>query len=119
MEEKEALKCRVVFVGESGVGKYDIIHKYLSNTFISSSNNTLGANFVVKNEYFKDYEQTISFEIWDTAGQERYRALSKIFFQNSNVCILVYDITKSSSFKALKNYWIKEIIDNASANLSN
>ena len=112
MEEKEALKCKVVLVGEPEVGKKSIICKYLSN-------HTPGANFGWKGVYFKDYDQTIRFEIWDTTGKEKYRSLAKDFYKKANVCILVYDITRSKTFEELKNYWIKEIIDNASANLSN
>ena len=64
----------------------------------------------------EDYN--IRFEIWDTAGQEHYRALAKLFYQNTNVCVLVYDITRKSSFNELQNYWYKEIKENAQTNVS-
>ena len=52
-------------------------------------------------------------QIWDTAGQERYRSLSKIFYQSSAVAVLVYDITLKKSFEQIKEYWVKEIKENA------
>ena len=79
---------------------------------------TPGANFVTKNVIMEDDNQSIKFEIWDTAGQERYRALAKVFYKNAAVCVLVYDITRKTSFNELKNYWYKEIKENAQSNVS-
>ena len=79
---------------------------------------TPGANFVTKNVIFEEEKQTIKFEIWDTAGQEKYRSLAKVFYKNAAVCVLVYDITRKSSFEELKNYWVREIKDNAPKDIS-
>ena len=118
MTDKEALQCKVVLIGESGVGKTSIINRYTSNTFSSVLTATPGASFTAKNVFLKDYNQSIKFEIWDTAGQEKYRALAKVFYKNAAVCILVYDITRRKSFEELKNYWINEIKTNSSPHLS-
>ena len=117
-DEIEALTCKVVLVGESDVGKASIISKYIPNIFESQLMSTPGANFVTKTEKFEEENKSIKFEIWDTAGQERYRALAKGFYQNAAACILVYDITRRTSFKELKNYWIKEIKENSSKDIS-
>ena len=117
-EEKGALPCKVVLIGESGVGKTSIISRYISNTFSSVLTATPGASFTTKIVYLQEYKQSIKFEIWDTAGQEKYRALAKVFYKNAAVCILVYDITRRKSFEELKNYWVNEIKSNASQNLS-
>ena len=117
-EEKGALPCKVVLIGESGVGKTSIISRYISNTFSSVLTATPGASFTTKTVYLQEYKQSIKFEIWDTAGQEKYRALAKVFYKNAAVCILVYDITRRKSFEELKNYWVNEIKSNASQNLS-
>ena len=114
---REALPCKVVLIGESGVGKTSIITRYIQNEFTSSLSPTPGANFTTKLIYIKDYEQTVKFEIWDTAGQEKYRSLAKVFYKNSAVCILVYDITRKESFEELKKFWINEIKLNGSPNL--
>ena len=65
-----------------------------------------------------DKNQSIKFEIWDTAGQEKFRSLNRAFYRKSNVCILVYDITKRSSFEDLKDFGINEIKENAPENIS-
>ena len=117
-EEEGALTCKVVLIGESGVGKTSIISRYTTNTFKSQLMSTPGANFVTKNVIMEEENQSIKFEIWDTAGQERYRALAKVFYKNASVCVLVYDITRRSSFEEIKNYWVKEIKENAPKEIS-
>ena len=117
-EEEGALTCKVVLIGESGVGKTSIISRYVSNTFKSQLMATPGANFVTKNVLLEDENQSIKYEIWDTAGQEKYRSLAKVFYKNAKVIVLVYDITRKTSFDELKNYWVSEIKTNAPANVS-
>jgi len=106
-EEKQSIPCKVVLIGESGVGKTSIISRYISNTFSSVLMATPGANFTSKTIFLQDENQSIKFEIWDTAGQEKYRALAKVFYKNAAVCILVYDITRKRSFEELKKYWVQ------------
>ena len=117
-EEKEAIPCKIVLIGESGVGKTSIISRYISNTFSSVLMATPGANFTTKTIYLKEQKQSIKFEIWDTAGQEKYRSLAKVFYKNAAVCILVYDITRRVSFEQLKEYWITELKANSSPKVS-
>ena len=57
-------------------------------------------------------------EIWDTAGQEQFRALAQAFYRNTDVYILVYDVTNKYTFEEIKNYWIKDIKENNNDNIS-
>jgi small GTP-binding protein len=116
--DEGALTCKVVLIGESGVGKTSIINRYTSNTFKSQMMATPGGNFVTKNIIMEEENKSIKFEIWDTAGQERYRSLAKVFYKNATVCVLVYDVTRKSSFEELKNYWVKEIKENSPEDIS-
>ena len=117
-QEKEALSCKIVLIGESGVGKTSIISRYISNTFESQLMPTSGAKCFVKTLIMEDDNQAIKFEIWDTGGKEKFRSLAKVFYKNAAVCVLVYDVTRKSSFEELKQYWIKEIKDNTKPNIS-
>ena len=117
-EKEEVLKCKVILIGSSDVGKTSIISRYIKNTFNTNSISSTGANFYTKTIILGDENQTIKFEIWDTAGQERYRSLNRTFYKMSNACILVYDITRRSSFEDLKDFWINEIKENAPENIS-
>ena len=119
MSENEAVQCKVVLIGESGVGKTSILNRFTSDIFYSSLKETPGGNYAIKTIYIKDFNKSIKFEIWDTAGQEKYRALAKVFSKNAEVTVFVYDITRSDSIKELKNYWIKEIKPVVSPNSSN
>ena len=59
-------------------------------------------------------EKTYNIYLWDTIGQERLKSLTKLFFKNAKIVILVYDITSKQSFKNLEN-WIhdcKEVLGN-------
>ena len=108
-ELEGTVNCKVVLIGESGVGKTSIIARYTTNTFESRMLATPGANFVTKNLMMEEENKIIKFEIWDTAGQEKYRSLAKVFYKDAAACVLVYDVTRKSSFEQLKEYWIKEI----------
>ena len=119
MSEEGAINCKVVLIGESGVGKTSIIARYITNTFRTQQLPTTGANFVSKMVILEDENKSIKFELWDTAGQEKYRSLAKVFYKNARVCILVYDITRKTSFEELKNFWVGEIKENASPHTSN
>ena len=79
---------------------------------------TTGASYAGKTMTFEEYQgKCIKFEIWDTAGQEKYRALTKIFYKDAAVAILVYDITRKESFTELKNYWYNQIKEVAPKNI--
>ena len=113
-EEDDDDICKVVLLGEAGVGKTSIISRFYKGTFEESLMSTNGASYVCRNLTFSEYEnRMVKFEIWDTAGQEQYRALNKIFYKDASICILVYDITSRKSFNALKEYWIEEIRNSA------
>jgi small GTP-binding protein len=117
-DDKKAIPCKVVLIGESGVGKTSIISRYLLNKFSATLGSTPGANFTTKTVFLEEENQSIKYEIWDTAGQEKYRSLAKVFYKNAAVCVLVYEITRRQSFDELKNYWIGELLSNASKDIS-
>ena len=116
--ETQAINCKVVLIGKSGVGKTSIISRYTTKGFKDSLMATPDANSITKKVDFPDEKETIKFEIWDTAGQERFRSLAKVFYKNASACILVYDITNKVSFEDIKNYWVPELKENGPPNIS-
>ena len=104
---------RVSFLGESGVGKTSFIDHYINNTFEDNIMSSSGASYSGKSEYFEEENQFINFEIWDITGKKKFRSVVKIFFEDSPVCILVYDITNKNSFDEIRNFWIKQIKEHA------
>ncbi len=103
------LTAKVVMLGESAVGKTSIINRYINNSFNQDCMTTPGASYASKTMFFDQYEKNIKFDIWDTAGQEKFRSLTKIFYKETSVAVLVYDITRKETFEEVKNYWYHQI----------
>jgi small GTP-binding protein len=118
MSSSTAISCKVVILGESGVGKTCIINRYINNTFNPESMTTSGASYASKTMYFENYEKNMKFDIWDTAGQEKFRSLTKIFYKETSVAILVYDVTRKESFEEVTKYWYHQIKDHSPKNTS-
>ena len=109
MKNKDNISCKVVLVGDTGVGKTSIIERYINNKFDENQKTTLVSSYTFKKIDIKKYNKSISLDIWDTAGQEIYRSLSKNFYQNASIGILVYDISRKGSFESIKNYWYDQL----------
>ena len=105
-EEKTILK--VILVGNAGVGKTAIINRFYKNSFTENMLPTIAMNYIEKKIIIEG--QKIYLSIWDTVGQEEYKSCNKLFIKNSNIVILVYDITRKISFNDL-DYW-HETIEN-------
>ena len=117
--EKEKI-CKVVLLGESGVGKTSIISSNINNKSSEALQTTTGASYVSKSMTFKEYKnKIIRFEIWDTAGQEKYRSMTQIFYKDAQIAILVYDITNEESFEEIQNYWCDQVREIASTDIGN
>ena len=104
--EEEKVKIKVILIGDSGVGKTNLINIATGNRFDINEKTTIASNYSVKKMVINEKEYII--KLWDTIGQEKFRQLSKIFFSNSKIVILVYDITNKVSFEALPN-WLKDV----------
>ena len=98
----------MVLLWLSGVGKTCIINKFTTGIYDPETVTSITAQFISKTIEFKDYKQTIKFDIWDTAGQEKYKSLAKIFYKDAKVICLCYDITSKKSFVELKDYWYEQ-----------
>ena len=99
-DEKEEIK--IILIGDSGVGKTNLVNSVMGLSFLENESPTVSGSF-----YSKKYEindNTYIANIWDTAGQEAYKGITQLFFRGSEIVILVYDICSSSSFESL-NQW--------------
>jgi len=110
-------KCKVVLLGESGVGKTCIISRYINGSFDDKSESTNGASYASKVNDYPNLGKSLRLDIWDTAGQERYRSLTKFFYKDAAIAILVYDITRKNSYEEIKGYWYNQL-KNCNENLS-
>ena len=109
--------CKVVLVGESAVGKTCIISRFISGAFDSNVSSTNGASYASKNVQYDKLGKNLLLDVWDTAGQEKYRALTKFFYKDAKVAILVYDITRYDTFKSIKEFWYEQVKENGPKNI--
>ena len=99
-------EIKFVVIGESRIGKTCLINQYLNSFFDPFSYVTTGKDISYKE--LKINEKNLILKIWDFPGLGLYRAVNKIFLKNTQIALLVYDITDQNSFDQL-NYWINEI----------
>jgi len=97
---------KVVLVGDSFVGKTNIMSKYLKNEFHEDSKATVGVEFGSKQ--FNVEGHSIKAQIWDTAGQERYKAITSAYYKGAKGAFIVYDITRKNSFESIDK-WINDV----------
>ena len=97
---------KTVLLGAAGVGKSCILLRLTSDRFDPYPESTIGAAFAFL--HLKDNGKRITMGIWDTAGQERYEALAPMYYRNSQVALVVYDVTSTSSFERAKK-WLADL----------
>lgn len=101
---------KIVLIGDSGVGKSNLLMRFTRNEFNLESKSTIGVEFATKN--VKVDSKTIKAQIWDTAGQERYRAITNAYYRGAGGALLVYDISKRQTFTNL-THWLRELREHA------
>ncbi|KAL3982438.1 Ras family protein [Acanthocheilonema viteae] len=97
---------KVVFVGDSAVGKTCFLHRFCHNRFKLLFNATIGVDFTIKTIRLCD--RIVAVQLWDTAGQERFRSITKQYFRKADGIILMYDVTSEQSFLNVRN-WITSV----------
>jgi len=79
---------KVVLIGDSGVGKSNLLSRFTRNEFNLESKSTIGVEFATRSIQVDG--KTIKAQIWDTAGQERYRAITSALVHFVDCCLLFY-----------------------------
>lgn len=103
---------KVVLIGDSGVGKSNLLSRFTRNEFDLETKTTIGVEFATNTVNIDS--KTIKAQIWDTAGQERYRAITSAYYRGAVGALLVYDISKQSSFDNIER-WLNELNDHSDA----
>ena len=105
---------KVVLIGDSGVGKSNLLSRFTRNEFNLESKSTIGVEFATRSIQVDG--KTIKAQIWDTAGQERYRAITSAYYRGAVGALLVYDIAKHLTYENVER-WLREPRDHADANI--
>lgn len=102
---------KVIILGDSGVGKTSLMHRYVNDKYSQQYKATIGADFLTKEVIVND-DKVATMQVWDTAGQERFQSLGVAFYRGADCCVLVYDVTNAKSFDNIKS-WRDEFLVHA------
>mmetsp|Transcript_9998 Transcript_9998/g.14564 ORF Transcript_9998/g.14564 Transcript_9998/m.14564 type:complete len:218 (+) Transcript_9998:36-689(+) len=106
---------KIVLVGDSGVGKSNLLSRFTRNTFTEDEKSTIGVEFATRIVPMADGKK-VKAQIWDTAGQERYRAITNAYYRGALGAMLVYDVTKQNTFDNIPR-WLRELRDHANRDI--
>ena len=109
------LLYKIIIIGDTCVGKSNILSRYLKDEFREDSKSTVGVELGTK--FLKIKGTGAKLQIWDTAGQERYRSITSSYYKGSHGCFIVYDITNESSFENVDK-WYEQAQKEASKDVS-
>ncbi|KAF9621836.1 hypothetical protein IFM89_028424 [Coptis chinensis] len=105
---------KVVLIGDSGVGKSNLLSRFTKNEFSLESKSTIGVEFA--NRSLTVDGKVVKAQVWDTAGQERYRAITSAYYRGAVGALLVYDVTRHATFENTER-WLKELRDHTDPNI--
>lgn len=94
---------KIVIVGDSGVGKSNILSRYIQDEFYKESKSTVGVELSTK--IYKINDNIVKINIWDTAGQERYKSITASYYKGAKGAMIVYDITKRDTFISVSKWY--------------
>ncbi|NXJ16189.1 RB11A protein, partial [Odontophorus gujanensis] len=104
----------VVLIGDSGVGKSELLSRFTHNEFNMESKSTIGVEFTTPSIQVDN--KTVKVQIWDMAGQELYHAITSVYYRGAAGALLVYDIAKYLTYENAKR-WLMELQDHADTNI--
>jgi len=102
---------KVLLAGDEGVGKSNLLSRFARNEFNTDSRSTIGVEFATRIVMVED--KRVKAQVWDTAGRPRYRAITAAYYRGAHAALLVYDVTKLSSFSNIRT-WVEELREYAS-----
>lgn len=106
MTEYEA---KVIFIGDSNVGKTCIIGQCTNGRFMGETTSTLSSNYSLVT--VNTPESKIRFQLWDTAGDEKYRSIVPMFYRGSQAAVVVYSVDDRSTFDDI-DYFVDSLKSN-------
>lgn len=105
-EGREEYLFKIVVIGDSAVGKSNLLSRYARNEFSANSKATIGVEFQTQSMAIEGKE--VKAQIWDTAGQERFRAVTSAYYRGAVGALVVYDITRRTTFESVGR-WLDEL----------
>lgn len=95
------VKGKVVFVGDTSVGKTSIIYKYTK--IDQEIQATVAASSIPCTVDLDDVK--VQLMLWDTAGQEDYHCLVPMYARSAQVGVIVFDQNSAISFENINKWY--------------
>ena len=100
---------KLILVGDGAVGKTSMVHRFVEDSFESDYKSTIGTSIMKKECSFEGLNSKVRFIIWDLAGQAQFKRVRQSYLANAEAGLLVFDVTKQSTFENIEN-WHNEVI---------
>ncbi|KAK4408708.1 Ras-related protein RABA5b [Sesamum angolense] len=97
---------KIVVIGDSAVGKSNLLSRFARDEFDHNSKATIGVEFQTQVVELDGKE--VKAQVWDTAGQERFRAVTSAYYRGAVGALVVYDISRKTTFESVKR-WLDEL----------
>ncbi|KAL5703933.1 Ras-related protein RABA5a [Ranunculus cassubicifolius] len=112
--QTEEYLFKVVLIGDSAVGKSNLLSRFARNEFFPNSKSTIGVEFQTQKIDIDGKE--VKAQIWDTAGQERFRAVTSAYYRGAVGALVVYDISRHQTFESIGR-WLNELQTHSDMNV--
>lgn len=108
-EKMKGRRFKVIFAGDSGVGKSSIIYRFIHGKHDATTPSTIGVAYSRQHIYMPEYSRTLDVDLWDTAGQERFDAIIPRYFRDSSGIIVVFDLSDFKTMASVRKRWLQKI----------
>ncbi|MFW9876195.1 MAG: Rab family GTPase, partial [Candidatus Thorarchaeota archaeon] len=106
--KKREWALKLAVLGDPAVGKTSLINKYITGSFKENYTPTLGVNIVSKDIKLEEFNSKIRLLLWDIAGQDKYELTRRSYFQGCVGALLIYDISRYSTFEHITTKWLED-----------
>merc|ERR1712137_95325 len=98
--------CKVVLIGDAGVGKSSLIHRFTENTHCTTHVPTIGVDFKIKS--LTQEGRVTKLHLWDTTGNERFRSITTAYYRAAHGIVICFDTTNATSFERVRE-WLSAV----------
>nr|CCA14789.1 Rab11 family GTPase putative [Albugo laibachii Nc14] len=108
------LTLKVVLIGDSQVGKSNLVLRFTNSTFHAHSEQTVGFEFATRT--LRVGKRRIKVQVWDSSGKDRFQSLIAAYYRHAVGAMVVYDVTNRTSFENIER-WLRQMQQYAHENL--
>ncbi|KAG0498108.1 hypothetical protein HPP92_002438 [Vanilla planifolia] len=113
-EQTQGYLFKIVLIGDSAVGKSNLLARFARDEFYRNSKSTIGVEFQTQKMELDGKE--VKAQIWDTAGQERFKAVTSAYYRGAVGALVVYDISRRQTFDSIGR-WLNELHTHSDMNV--